>query len=319
MLFSIIVPVYNADVYLERCVKSILKQEFKDFELILVNDGSKDNSLSLIEKFAKQDNRIKYISQENRGLSYARNRGISMSTGMYIVFVDADDWIDIKFLEISKQYIEKYNPDIITYRHCGSKLVSKEEKKKKFLIKEKQGADKLFDLSISNYAWSKVFRRDIILSYGDEVFPVGRRYEDIATMYKIFCEANIVLCSNEILYFYEQNNVNSITSCRMEKDIKDDIQTLNEMMKFKEAAQYKYWNYYLLVKIFGYMSDLYKVENIDKAKRKKYVGIMYSESKKIKYRKRYLKLSADALRAILVKCKIAHIYFEIKKIKNWRC
>ena len=124
MLFSIIVPVYNADVYLERCVKSILKQEFKDFELILVNDGSKDNSLSLIEKFAKQDNRIKYISQENRGLSYARNRGISMSTGMYIVFVDADDWIDIKFLEISKQYIEKYNPDIITYRHCGSKLVS---------------------------------------------------------------------------------------------------------------------------------------------------------------------------------------------------
>lgn len=314
MFFSIIVPVYNAEKYLDRCIKSILNQSFEEFELIIVNDGSNDQSLSIIKKYAHNDRRIKYKSQTNKGLSFARNTGIKLSSGNYIVFVDADDWIDPNYLYISKNYIEEYKPDIISYQHCGSKEELTKKSVYKVLVEKKQCANRLFDLSVSNYAWAKVIKRDTILSCGSEVFPEGRRYEDIATMYKLFCKANVLVCSEEVLYFYEQNNSQSITFCRVEQDIKDDISTLNEMLNFKEGEEYEYWNYYLLVKIFGFMSDLYKIEKIDQNKIKQYVRLLYKKVSYIKFRKIYLEFSANGMRAVLIKLKLAHIYFKIKRV-----
>ena len=98
-MVSIIVPIYNAEKKLRRCVESILSQTFSDFELILVNDGSIDNSLKICEKYALNDKRIKIISQENKGIVSARKKGIENSTGEYIIFVDSDDWIDLKMVD----------------------------------------------------------------------------------------------------------------------------------------------------------------------------------------------------------------------------
>lgn len=119
VFFSVIVPVYKVEDYLERCIKSILQQTYKDFELILVDDGSPDNCGIMCDEFAKKDDRIIVIHQENAGLSAARNAGLAIARGKYILFVDSDDWIlestTIKLADI----INKKNPDIIVFGYSN--------------------------------------------------------------------------------------------------------------------------------------------------------------------------------------------------------
>ncbi len=122
MVISVIVPIYNAEVYLEDCLESIISQDYKDLEIILVNDGSTDNSLSICEQYADADERIRIINQENRGLVRARKVGISAATGDYISFVDADDYIDTDMYsklvgEITRTEQGSAFPDILTFGH----------------------------------------------------------------------------------------------------------------------------------------------------------------------------------------------------------
>ena len=97
---SVIVPIYNAEAYLAQCVESILAQEYRNFELVLINDGSTDSSGEICKRYAEQDRRISVITQENGGAAKARNTGIHVAVGNYIVFVDADDWVDADYLSI---------------------------------------------------------------------------------------------------------------------------------------------------------------------------------------------------------------------------
>ena len=109
---SIIVPVYNVESYLVRCIDSILNQSFKNFELILVNDGSTDDSLIICKKYLNVDKRIKLVSQVNKGLSAARNTGLRHTSGKYICFIDSDDFVEKDYLLFLINNIEKYNSDI---------------------------------------------------------------------------------------------------------------------------------------------------------------------------------------------------------------
>ena len=115
-IISIIVPIYNSEKYLERCINSILNQTYTNFELILINDGSKDSSLKICRKYASKDNRIVVIDKENEGVSIARNMGIQRAKGELISFVDADDYIEKTFLEDMLNIMSKYNVDYVT---CG--------------------------------------------------------------------------------------------------------------------------------------------------------------------------------------------------------
>lgn len=99
-LLSIIVPIYNVEQYLERCIESIINQTYKNLEIILVDDGSKDNSGTIADTYASKDNRIKVIHKENGGLSDARNHGLDQAKGKYIIFIDSDDFIDSSMCEI---------------------------------------------------------------------------------------------------------------------------------------------------------------------------------------------------------------------------
>ena len=111
---SIIIPVYNAEKYLKICVDSILNQTFKDFELILIDDGSSDTSKEICEQYIKLDNRVKVIEQSNKGVSVARNNGLENSCGEYIMFCDSDDWIEEECLEnLYYKFIQDKNTDII--------------------------------------------------------------------------------------------------------------------------------------------------------------------------------------------------------------
>ena len=117
---SIIVPVYNTEKYLSKCLNSLIKQTYKDIEIIVVNDGSKDKSLEIAKKIAKQDNRIKVFNKENGGLSSARNFGIEKASGEYIGFVDSDDYIKENMFEILYNMIKEANAKIAI---CGWYLV----------------------------------------------------------------------------------------------------------------------------------------------------------------------------------------------------
>ena len=127
MKLSIIVPVYQAGKYLEKCIKSILDQTFTDFELILVDDGSNDGSEKICDDYAKKDARIKVIHQKNQGVSSARNAGMNCAEGDYIAFVDADDWIETDMFEQCMDAMEQHKVDIIY--HGMTKGIWKADKK----------------------------------------------------------------------------------------------------------------------------------------------------------------------------------------------
>ena len=117
---SIIIPVYNAEKFLKRCLESVINQTYKNFEVICVDDGSKDNSSKIIEKIAKKDNRIILIKQKNQGVSIARNNAIEKSTGEYIMFLDSDDYMDKNMCEIMIKAINEYRVDVV---RCNYKRV----------------------------------------------------------------------------------------------------------------------------------------------------------------------------------------------------
>ena len=124
---SIIIPVYNTEIYLEKCLESIIRQSLKEIEIIITNDGSSDNSLQIIRAFEEFDKRIKVINQEKQGQAAARNRGIEIAKGEYIGFVDSDDWIDFDYYEKLYLTAKKYNSDVALadYIRIGNGITKK--------------------------------------------------------------------------------------------------------------------------------------------------------------------------------------------------
>lgn len=117
---SIIIPVYNAEKHLKKCIQSVLTQTEKDIEVILIDDGSKDESLHICQLYEKQDNRLRVIHQENSGVSAARNKGITLAKGEYIGFVDADDWIDCEMYRLMLGEAKKTDADVVM---CDARTV----------------------------------------------------------------------------------------------------------------------------------------------------------------------------------------------------
>lgn len=114
---SIIVPVYNVEKYLPQCLESLINQTYANIEIICVNDGSTDNSLEILDKYAKRDSRIIVINQKNSGVSVARNAALKIISGKYLMFVDGDDWIELNNCETAYNLIEKYNADVVMWSY----------------------------------------------------------------------------------------------------------------------------------------------------------------------------------------------------------
>jgi glycosyltransferase involved in cell wall biosynthesis len=204
---SIIVPVYKTEKYLNRCVDSILSQDYNDFELILVDDGSPDNSGKICDEYAKNDNRIKVIHKENGGVSSARNLGIEESCGSYLMFVDSDDYIEPDSLNLLFADT-KNNPDIIIgdiyweYANLSKKVPQKSVCngiiKKEDLLKY---LAKLIDEKQLNYLHAKLFKRDVILKNNIRF----KKFEDTAAEDTVF-NFDAILKSESIFfddrYFY---------------------------------------------------------------------------------------------------------------------
>lgn len=230
-LISIIVPVYNVQEYLKNCINSILNQSYKNIEIILVDDGSTDESSSICDLYVKKDNRIKVIHKENGGLSDARNMGIKSARGKYITFVDSDDYLDENYVKVLYILITENNSDIACSRmkktdSLNDKIINKNEKINIYnsidAIKEI-----LYQRNIDNSAPSKLFKKDL---FENILFPVGYAFEDLDTMYKLFLQANKIVSTTNNYYLYYQRQ-GSILHTVKDKTINDLLTIIDNMNK----------------------------------------------------------------------------------------
>ncbi len=204
---SVIVPVYNVEKTIEKCLKSILIQTFTDIEIIVVNDGTRDNSMEIVNKY-REDDRIKVITKDNGGLPQARRTGFMAATGKYIFFIDSDDWIEKNTLKLLYETSQMYDADVVC---CNISLDYVNSNHSSFLLAEQNGELSCIDAisaihnmnAVYQYAWNKLFRKDIIK---EEDFPNGHFIgEDYCTIIPIIERANKIVQIKEILYHYVQN------------------------------------------------------------------------------------------------------------------
>lgn len=207
-LFSIIVPVYNVEKYLDKCLASILEQTYNDFECIIIDDGSPDNSNIIIDKYVKLDQRFKVIHQKNMGLSAARNAGLDIAEGDYIIFIDSDDYITYDYLEKFAAKIASTNAEIVV---CGLTEVFKDYEKS--IVFEDESTEVIKQNILADvwpsYAWNKCYKKDL---FANIRFPVGKIFEDILTIPELCLYAQKIVCIPDKLYYYNRHNENSITA-----------------------------------------------------------------------------------------------------------
>lgn len=226
-LISVIVPVYNMEQYLERCVNSIRQQTYEDLEIILVDDGSTDHSPQMCDAYAEQDARIKVVHKQNGGLSDARNAGLAVATGMYIGYVDSDDWIEPQMYEklyyacvaheaqiAICRYAKMYQDGTITGGTNEVVPLSREELLQIYICDNSE-------YTIYNSVWSKLFHRDLV---DGVLFPVGRNSEDIMYTTKAFCKTSKAVYVDECLYNYVLDRADSIMNVKAEERMfRDEI------------------------------------------------------------------------------------------------
>lgn len=216
-LISVIVPVYRVEKYLERCVKSILSQTYKNLEVILVDDGSPDQCPAICDACAEKDARVKVIHQENKGLSGARNAGIDAASGEYLAFVDSDDYVSPHFIEELYQLLQDTGCAIGQCRFSyvkGDGLVEEGDSafciyRGESLMEQLYGPEEKATCFV--VAWNKLYRAELFKETGIR-YPEGRIHEDEATTYRLFHEAKKLVFLDRALYGYYTENGGSITS-----------------------------------------------------------------------------------------------------------
>lgn len=206
-LISVIVPVYNAEQYIDRCIKSIQNNTYKNIEIILVNDGSNDNSGKICDKYAKEDDRIVVIHKKNAGTAAARNDALDIAKGEYIAFCDNDDYISPFFYEYMLKAIKADDADVVVCEMTreNDKLLYNQEtnyiceavNKHDFILGTYTG-----DWTRNTAPWNKMYKKQLF----DKIrFPAGKGYEDAYTTYRLLFQANKIIYINQVMYCWYMN------------------------------------------------------------------------------------------------------------------
>lgn len=233
-MISIIIPIYNVERYLSQCLESVINQTYKELEIICINDGSPDNSLKILEKFQKKDNRIKLITQKNQGLAGARNTGINNATGEFIFFLDSDDWLPLNAIELLYNKQKNEDADIV----IGGRNTITLKKENKFFpksyeknLKFKEYIMRSFkDKSFRAVAWGKLYKKDIIKKYR-LYFPKGLLYEDLLFLMRYLYYSKKITVLSECVYNYRYDRKDSIINTINTKDM-DCLKTVEELETF---------------------------------------------------------------------------------------
>ena len=267
VLISIIVPIFKVEKYLRECLNSIINQTYKNLEIILIDDGSPDNSGKICDEYAKKDKRIKVIHKENEGVSIARNIGIKSANGDYVTFIDSDDYVANNYIEILYKYFKEFNADLSI---CGVIDVKNGEKirESKEFYKIADGRETLKELLDEKYfscvIWAKMFKANIIKNY--EFNPETKIAEDLELLYKLLPTLDkVVIDTKNKLYFFRERensaisdkfNINHLT----EIDISNNI--VNYVSKnFPEIKKYAIKRYIRVN--MSYIFKILKQDEID--------------------------------------------------------
>lgn len=223
-LVSIIVPVFNVEKYLSRCINSLVAQDYKQLEIILVNDGSTDSSMTICKEYEKKDNRIKIINQQNQGLSMARNAGLKLAHGKYICFVDSDDWVEKDYVSYGMNLIKKYKCEMACFGYYLSNGKYKRQMPKlngkniSGVCNRIEGQKLLArDVIIASHAWDKVYKKEL---FDNIRFPANRVYEDVFIMHEVMNNCSRIAYSSKPEYCYYERE-NSIARTYKNKNIID--------------------------------------------------------------------------------------------------
>lgn len=233
-MISVIVPVYKVEKYLKRCVNSIISQTYENLEIILVDDGSPDKCGEMCDKYAQQDSRIKVIHKENGGLSDARNAGLEIYKGNYVVFVDSDDWIDSDMIETLYKVLKDNGADIAecSYRNLFCDCIKEETECNAEIVvgDAKFALESMLDWKyFKPNAWNKLYSRKVISNVR---YPKGKLHEDEFTTYKYMYNAEKLVYVDVSKYNYDRRRTDSITGEKFREDNLDACLAFRERMYF---------------------------------------------------------------------------------------
>lgn len=280
-LISIIIPVYNNDAYLARCLNSITNQTYKNLEIILIDDGSTDNSGTICDTWAAKDNRIKVIHKHHEGVAAARNCGLRIAQGEFIGFADADDWVNTNMFEKLANALEQFNADIAI---CGFEEIRfdshfvKVSENTHCYTRAKALRELILDRNIQSYLWNKLFRRKCI---PDTPFPALKRMSDIGGLHNFFLKAEKVVQINQSLYHYIRRDASlvgkdgsletTIDYCIAQQVRYNDLITEKSVIK-KEMRNKYYSSVNSVRRVFfqedieenaeNYRENIFKIKNI---------------------------------------------------------
>lgn len=261
---SVIIPVYQVENYFEACIRSVLNQTYRNLEVLLIDDGSKDSSGRLCDEYAKKDERIRVIHQENQGLAEARNVGLSMATGEWISFVDSDDYLHPgMYEELIKSATQDVDLILCRYREVledgetrseGSgkiSIFSGEELMTAYLFHEPY-----FNLTPS--VWDRLYKRKVI---GNIRFSKGFLSEDIEFTPKVFMNSKKAIFYEKELYYYRGKRTGSITNSGLsEKMLHDSVAMTRKAIAFLEEKGRKEWGFWMKFDFYFLLSDWTKKE-----------------------------------------------------------
>lgn len=269
---SIVIPVYNVERYLHRCLNSVINQTYQNLEIILVDDGSTDNSGKICDEYAVKDNRVVVVHKENGGLSDARNVGIERIHGEYLAFIDSDDFVSRHYVQGLLDALLECQADIAFCRYLkvldndGFKTKPKSVKLHCFssdeMLKNWHGKYK----HIETMAWNKLYYASLFTNSGIR-YPKGYYNEDVQTTHLLVNQASKIVITNQILYYYVQRK-DSIMGTITDKKVTDNIMSQRIRMSFFKNNNYEEAYERLFIKLLKYYILVY-CKTDDKLTRKK--------------------------------------------------
>ena len=220
---SIIVPVYNVEQYIEKCIESLINQTLKEIEIIFVNDGTPDNSVNIIKKYQKKDNRIKLINKENGGQASARNLGLVHAKGEYIAFLDSDDYVNEEMYEKMYNKAKKNSLDIVICNYFLTYKDRIEEVKNNITSKKEKIILPNEYILLTPSPWNKIIKKSYLEQLNFK-FPEGIIYEDYASIPTLVLNKPKVLYINECLHYYVQSETSTMRNLEYKKKYEDIFQ-----------------------------------------------------------------------------------------------
>lgn len=235
-LISIIVPIYNAAPFLEACLSSLREQTYQNFEVILIDDGSTDESNQICRTFTQEDSRFKLYTQHNTGRSAARNKGLEMAKGELICFVDSDDWVEKDMLYTLYTAYIQYSVGIVQcsyYYHKEKEVTDMSHTALEGIRTARQGLELLFrDKQVKNFLWNNLFERSLFTHIR---FPESKDFEDVAVMYQLFARSRYIMFLKTAKYHYRVSHSSISHAAFSLKSRLDYLDALNAQYHFAQS------------------------------------------------------------------------------------